>query len=508
MSPNMKLSVLAFVGAAAAVPQYNAGHGHGHGHAHSSKGFTPSAGAGHVYPTGGWGNGNATAPSVLPTGTGSPQPSKEEVTYLDSTITSTTTRTVYLTQWPSSDAASSAPTVAAIKDVTTSAEPACGQVVYVTEKNTVTVTVPAGGASSAAPQAPSSAPGYEVPKPSTPAEAPKPSIPAEAPKPSAPVEQPASSAAPVASASEPGYEVPTSFVLASSTIASKEQVKPTPAASSPAASQDAYSSAAPASSAAESSAPASSPSTTPSTGGYAGGKRGLAYRWDGASDCKGFEGKGKFGFVWNWEADTKGDIGSFAGSFIPTLRTLANAGEWKSKAQAAIDAGSKVLFGLNEPDIAAQANLGVKALCDAWAEHMNPFYGKATIVGPSVSSSENAGQGLDYLQSFVEQCPGAKFDDINIHWYGPASAGFDAFKAHYEKASSQFSGKKVWVTEFGLTGATPEESASFLKKAQDYLDGQSSCAGYSYFAVGNWDPAANLLGTASALSKAGEVYVS
>lgn len=497
MSPNMKLSVLAFVGAAAAIPQYNVGHGHGHGHAHSSKGFTPSAG--HVYPTGGWGNSNSTVPAVLPTGTGSPSPSKEEVSdsYLDSTITSTTTRTVYLTQWPASGSASSAPTVAAIKDVTSAAEPACGQTVYVTEKNTVTVTVPAGGASSAAPQAPSSAPGYEVPKPSQPAE-----------EPSKVAEKPSSSAAPVVEpSSAPGYEVPTSFVLASSTVVS-EKPSSAPAVSSPAASQEAvYSSAAPASSAAESSAPASSPSTTPSTG-YAGGKRGLAYRWDGAADCKSFEGHGNFGFVWNWEADTKGDVGSFAGSFIPTLRTLENAGEWSSKAQAAIDAGSKVLFGLNEPDIAAQANLGVKALCDAWAEHMNPFYGKATIVGPSVSSSENAGQGLDYLNSWVEQCPGAKFDDINIHWYGPSSAGFDAFKAHYEKASSMFPGKKVWVTEFGLTGATADESADFLKSAQAYLDGESSCAGYSYFAVGNFDPAANLLGTASALSKAGEVYVS
>ncbi|KAF1979788.1 hypothetical protein BU23DRAFT_446319, partial [Bimuria novae-zelandiae CBS 107.79] len=215
-----------------------------------------------------------------------------------------------------------------------------------------------------------------------------------------------------------------------------------------------------------------------------------------------------FGFVWNWEADTKGDVGSFASNFIPTLRTLDNAGEWAGKAQAAIDAGSKVVFGFNEPDISSQANLGVAALCEAWKTHMNPFSGKATVVGPSVSSSENTGQGLDYLNQFVQQCPEAKFDDINIHWYGPASAGFDAFKAHFEKAAGQHPGKKVWVTEFGLTGASADESAEFLKSAQEYLDGQSSCAGYSYFAVGNFDPAANLLGTATALTKVGEVYVS
>jgi hypothetical protein len=488
MSPNMKLSVLALVGAAAAVPQYNVGgHGHGHGHAHS-KHFTPSAGNSAPYPTGGWGGYNATTPSAVPQGTGSSsKPAGEETTATDSdyTITSTTTRTVYLTQYPSS----AAPTAVGAMDVSSDAAVCGGQTVYVTETNRVTVTVPAAGASSsAAPQAPSSA-AYEAAKPSE-AAAEKPSY---APKPS--------SAAPVASAPEASYEAASSFVLASS-----EAEKTTSAAAVPASTSAAYvTSAAPVSSAKESSAAPSSTST-PSTG-YSGGKRGLAYRWDGAADCKSFEGN-NFAFVWNWEADTKGDIGSFAGSFIPTLRTLANAGEWKQKAQAAIDAGSKVLFGLNEPDIASQANLDVASLCTAWKDNMNDFYGKATIVGPSVSSSQNEGQGLSYLSQFVEQCPEAKFDDINIHWYGPATAGFEAFKSHYEDASSKFPGKKIWVTEFGLTGATEDESADFLKSTQEYLDGQATCAGYSYFAVGNWDPAANLIGTASALTKAGKVYVS
>ncbi|KAF2445521.1 glycoside hydrolase family 128 protein [Karstenula rhodostoma CBS 690.94] len=386
MSPNMKLSVLALVGAAAAVPQYNVGgHGHGHASAHS-KHFTPAAGSSaHAYPTGGWGGYNATTPSAVAQGTGSPsKPAGEQTTDTDYTVTSTTTRTVYLTQYPGS----AVPSVVSVKDVTSDA--ACGgETVYVTATNRVTVTVPAGGAaSSAAPQAPSSS-GYEAAKPSVPAA--KPSVPAA--KPSVP-------------------------------------------------------------------------------------------------------------------ADTKGDVGSFAGNFIPTLRTLATAGDWASKAQAAIDAGSKVLFGLNEPDIASQANLDVPSLCSAWKEHMNDFHGKATIVGPSVSSSQDEGKGLSYLQAFVDQCPEAKFDDINIHWYGPASAGFDAFKAHYEDAASKFPGKKIWVTEFALTGATEDESADFLQTAQTYLDGEASCAGYSYFAVGTFDPTANLIGTMSALTKAGKVYVS
>lgn len=499
MSPSMKLSVLAFVGAAAAIPQYNVGgHGHGHASAHS-KHHTPSAGhAGHAYPTGGWGGYNSTIPSSVAQGTGSPsKPAGEKTTATEyateseSTVTSTTTRTVYLTQYPSS----AVPTVVNVKDVTS--EAVCGpQTVYVTETNRVTVTVPAGGAPSSAPQAPSSS--YEAAKPSVPAA--KPSEPAA--KPSEPAAKPS---VPAAEPSVPAAAPPSSYEAAKPSVpAAKPSVpaeKPSSVAPkpSPEASPVVSKEAAPSSAAAV--------STPAPAGGYAGGKRGLAYRWDGAADCKSFEGK-NFGFVWNWEADTKGDVGTFAGSFIPTLRTLANAGEWASKAQAAIDGGSKVLFGLNEPDIASQANLDVASLCSAWKEHMNGFYGKATIVGPSVSSSQNDGQGLSYLQQFVQQCPEAKFDDINIHWYGPATAGFDAFKAHYQDAASKFPGKKIWVTEFGLTGATEDESADFLKSAQTYLDGESTCAGYSYFAVGNFDPAANLIGTMSALTKAGKVYVS
>ena len=501
MSPNMKLSVLALVGAAAAVPQY----GHGHGHKH----YTPSGNSGHAYPTGGWGNGyNATKPSAVAQGTGSSsQPAGEQTTDSDYTVTSMTTSTVFLTEYPSS--ASAAATDVQIKDVTSSEE-SCGQTVYVTQTNKVTVTVSAGGASapasSAAAQAPSSGSGYQAAQPSAPSSAGQASVPAAQP----------SSAAPVASAPEASYEAASSFVLASSVVSKGQE---TPASSAAAATSSAayvedvtsvaqasYSAAASSAASASSAAASSASPSASSTASYSGGKRGLAYRYDGAADCKSFEGQ-NFGFVWNWESTTKGDVGSFAANFIPTLRTLDNAGDWATNAQAAIDAGSKVVFGFNEPDMPSQANLGVSDLCDAWKANMNQFSGKATVVGPSVSSSETEGQGLSYLSEFVKQCPGAKFDDINIHWYGPSSAGFDAFKSHYESAKSQFSGKQIWVSEFGLTGATAKESADFLKSAQEYLDGEDTCAGYSYFAVGTFDPASNLLGTYTNLSEAGKIYV-
>ena len=490
MSPNMKLSLLAFVGAAAAIPQYNHGHGHGH--------KTPSAANGHAYPTGGWSGYNSTSKAV---GTGSPKPSSstpagEATTDIDYTITSTTTRTVYLTV----NTKSAAPTSVGVKDVS-SEEPACGPAtIYVTATDRVTVTVSASPVPSSS-EASSAAPVF----PSSPA--PKPEIPTTSgykaatsfvlASSSAPAEK-SSSLAPVSSSTPAPEEEAATTSVAPSSVAPVSSV--TPSSVAPASSVSA-------SSASASSAPASKPSSAP---GYTGGKRGLAYRWDGAADCKSFEGN-NFGWAYNWEPDTKGDIGGLAKNFIPTLRTPDGNTAWPAKVDEAVANGAKVVFGYNEPDNGGQTNLGVAELCNQWKANMNTVaskYPDLTIVGPSVSSSANKGQGLDYLSQFVSQCPEAVFHDINIHWYGPPEAGFDAFKAHYQQASSQFGGKRIWVTEFGLTDATPQQSADFLKQAQEFLDGESSCVGYSYFAVGNFDARFNLLGTGSSLSMTGKVYVS
>ncbi|KAF2240661.1 glycoside hydrolase family 128 protein [Trematosphaeria pertusa] len=452
MSSSIKLSLLALAGVAAAVPHYGA---------HSKFHHRPS-GSGPY-----WG-GNATRPH--PTATGLAEEATT-TTYLDETITSTITSTVYLTLSPSPV---EAPSSVGVAEAPTGGD-ACGPAtVYVTATSKVTVTVPAGGEASSV-----------YTPPSTP-------------------EVPYSSAAP---------EAPSSFAIASSAVVEEQPSSKAPEYTPVVTPEEVYSSAvetpAPSSAAPESSAPASSaaPSATPSSPAYSGGKRGLAYRWDGAADCKSFADKG-FGFAWNWESDSRGDIGGIA--FIPTLRTLDNAGDWAEKSEAAISGGSTVVFGFNEPDMPSQANMGVAAACDAWKTYMNPIasaHPDVTIVGPSVSSSETEGQGLSWLTQFQSQCTEAVWGSAAFHWYGPSSAGFDAFKAYIEKASAQI-GKPFFVTEFGLTGASPEESAAFLKSAQEYLDAKDGCQGYSYFAVGSFDASANLLGTADSLTATGEVYVS
>lgn len=473
----MKFSLLALVGAAAAVPHYGG---------HSKFHHKPSdAGSGYAGPTGGWGQHNTTV--ALPTGTGYvPGPGGDDSTTestTTSTIKSTVTQTLYVTPVPASDDATSVGAV----DVSTG-NAACGPAtVTVTATNKVTVTVPAGGAASPSGEAP--VPSYVPNKPSSATSVVEANEPTGYPTKPAPTEP----AVPSVSSKD------TSTYVAPAPTPSKESPAPVePTTEVPSATKPTKTTA----------APSSKPTHAPSSGG----KRGLLYRWDGASDAKGLASMGSFGWMSNWEAEPKGDIGNT--EFCPTLRSLDRAASWPAAVDSAVASGSKTVFTFNEPDKGGQANMGVAAACSAWKDHVAPLVAKhsgVNFVGPSVSSSVSANEGLDWLSKFQTECSEAVWSTANLHWYGTPTDGFDAFKAHIENAYKTI-GKDFYVTEFALNNASGEDSAAFLEKAQGYLDSHPNCLGYSYFAVGTWQPdygmtTANLLGNAEALTPAGKVYV-
>lgn len=494
MAPTMKISLLALIGAAAAAPNYPYAHSKYH---QSSDGYAG--------PTGGWGtNSTATAPIDGPIGapTGYPTVIDDQTTTLHETRTSTETlvETVYATK--SKPAGGNEPSSVAGLDVPAGGEaPASGEAcgpatVYVTATAKVTVTVPAGGADSgkqktetlvvsaepvdatetAAVPAYGEEPTTNVEKESEPSTYPESDPPAEAEPTSDPKPQPSPEENPDEDSEEdteePSKESPTQEVPAPTSPA--EEPEPT------------------------------KPSSPPSS---SGGKRGLIYRWDGASDAKAFGGKRDFAFASNWEAEPKGDIGSTP--FIPTLRSLDRAGDWPNLVEKAVSGGSKIIFTFNEPDIQGQADMTPDAACKAWEKHVSPIIAKhsdVTIVGPSISSSDEDGKGLSWYSAFQKQCPQAKWTKANYHWYGYGGAAFDEFKAYIERANAEV-GKNFYVTEFGLHEASDAASAEFLEKAQEYLDNHPNCEGYSYFAVGNFDASYNLLGTAENPTLAGKTYL-
>jgi hypothetical protein len=499
MSLNMKISLLALVGVAAAVPHYGQ---------HSK--FHHKSSGGYAGPTDGWTGQNSTVAG--PTGTGvAPGPGDESTTEITTTQTSkaTLTQTIYVTPVP----VDGEPTSVAAVDVGLSTGPSvCGPAtVTITATNKVTVTVPAGGAGSSAvsphPEAPTSVveastPGYGAPVP--------------VPSSSSAVEEvkPTYEATPTKEAAVPTYDNPappksTEEVTSSS---SKEvepshtapaEVTPTSSAESSASETSKYSSA----------TPSSMPTHAPSSGG----KRGILYRWDGFTAAKGLAGVGNFGWAANWEAKPMGDIGSI--EFIPTLRVLKDAPTWPALLETALGpGGSKVCFTFNEPDKADQAALSPEVACTAWKDNVNKFkndYPGVNFVGPSVSNSEKANEGLAWLASFDSVCSDAGITTNNFHWYGPPTGswgGFAGFKSYIEQAHAQ-TGKDFYVGEFGLREASGEDSAAFLKEALPYLDSHPNCVGYSYFAAGAFITDKlydmtndNLLGTAESLTPAGKVY--
>lgn len=484
MSPTMKISLLALISTAAAVPQY----GHGHSKFHKNK-PTGAYGTGSVkpYPTGGWsGNYNSTG-VPYPTGTGT----YSQDTTIDVTTTSTTTllKTVVVRPSPVSQSQ------AVAEAITSGAGGQCGPAtitVTASEKVTITVTpgysagVPASSAvpyavSSVAPAA-SQGNGYGAP----------------------------SSSAVVSKTPEAAQPTPSSTAVYSSkpeAVSTSKAVAPSPKPVAPSSSAEVYpttSAAAPKPVASSVVVSSAAPSTTPSSGNsYTGTKRGLAYNQ--ADLCSTFGSK--FGFGYNWGQVENNDIGT---NFIPMMHgpTMSSATEWLANVDKAVKKGSKAMMGFNEPDIPAQANLSPDAACTAWKEYMNPIassHPEVTIIGPSVSNGPPPTMGVGWLQSFKEVCPDAIYHATNMHYYDIYDADtINRFKAQVDKVAA-VNGLPVWITEFGLNpgSASQEQAASFLKDAMAYCDSNPVVQGYSYFMVGSGE---NMLNDGTGLSAIGKVY--
>lgn len=235
------------------------------------------------------------------------------------------------------------------------------------------------------------------------------------------------------------------------------------------------------------------------------GKRGLAYL-DGtlanlfASSCKG----DACGWGYNW-GSSRGNLDSKY-SYVPMLWGPSDdhTKNWDSDASNAISSGSKALFSFNEPDNKGQSDMTPGQAADAFVKYMNPYSGKALVGAPSITNSNQAGEGLEWLTQFVSSCEsaGCKYDFCNVHWYSPVSQYDDLF-AHIEKAHKICGGKPIWLTEFAPDGSSSEVN-DFVAKAIPQLDALDYLTGYSYFMV----RPDSLMSSLTTLSSVGQAYAS
>jgi len=117
-----------------------------------------------------------------------------------------------------------------------------------------------------------------------------------------------------------------------------------------------------------------------------------------------------------------------------------------------------------------------------YIKHMNPHGSRAKLGAPAVSNSGSPNQGLDWLRQFVAACNGrCKIDFVPIHWYDP-TGGVEYFKRHMREAHA-IAGKPIWLTEFGMWGASQEAQAKFFREVAAWMDGQDWLERYAYFGV-------------------------
>ncbi|KAJ7134011.1 hypothetical protein C8R43DRAFT_1022183 [Mycena crocata] len=235
------------------------------------------------------------------------------------------------------------------------------------------------------------------------------------------------------------------------------------------------------------------------------GKRGLVWPFynGGLDPGRLNDGRGSVNLIYDYETfappSTNGNGGL---NFIGMQRCLdCDSSPIGSLAQRQQQLGFATLFTLNEPD---QNGISPGQAADWYKQHINPFTIHKAL--PAISSSANAGQGLDWLQQMINACAGqCFFDFINLHHYGP---DFNTFKNYINAAHARFPNTKIVVTEFALQNPAGGQAAqiAFFKQAFGFLDAQPFVEMYFPFLAStpalfaaNDPKGAQFVGTGSAL---------
>jgi hypothetical protein len=231
-------------------------------------------------------------------------------------------------------------------------------------------------------------------------------------------------------------------------------------------------------------------------------KRGAAYNDASAVKALG----GSISWAYDWNMLNMGSLPSGV-EFVPMLWGSKMFGGWLAAIETALASGSSYILGFNEPDNAGQAAMSPSEAAQAYKQYITPFSGKAKLVSPGVTNSPSPGQGLDWMNSFLESCTDCGVTDLAVHWYGDSADDFKRFVNQATSFASQKGLNSVWVTEFALNsdinGGSSSQSAQFLSEVLPWLDSQPMVSRYAYFMCAD----GHLL-SGNGLTSAGQIYTS
>lgn len=256
-----------------------------------------------------------------------------------------------------------------------------------------------------------------------------------------------------------------------------------------------------------SSAPPAKETSTPSppTGSPVSSKRGLAY--NDAAMASAFNSVCEnCSWLYNW-GSSRGDLGTDV-NYVPMLwgDQPLHTDSWEANCETELDNGVKAIFSFNEPDHASQANISPSQAAASHVQWLNKYAGRALIGAPAITNSGNPGEGLEWLQGFVDACDASSeachFDFCNVHWYSEAQYA-DTLFDHIEKAHDICGGKPIWLTEFAPLGSD-DQIAEFMTNIIPKLDDLEYLEAYSFFMVS----AGSLMSSSTDLSSYGKIYAS
>lgn len=218
---------------------------------------------------------------------------------------------------------------------------------------------------------------------------------------------------------------------------------------------------------------ASTSTSAPVSSGTSG-KKGIA--WDQGTDASLaslFE-TGKASWIYNW-----GTSASFASSmqYMPMIKSASDVG-----ALSSLPAGATVL-GFNEPEM---QGLSASEAASLYRNQITPLR-KSGAIGKLISPAvTNGGNGLPWLQEFMNDCSDCEIDALAVHWYGPTMAMLESQMAAIHAA---FPSMKLLVTEVACTNWNPATNPSaaqvdqFMTDASAWFESTDYIQSYAFFAA-------------------------
>ncbi|KAE9991878.1 hypothetical protein Vi05172_g6037 [Venturia inaequalis] len=198
--------------------------------------------------------------------------------------------------------------------------------------------------------------------------------------------------------------------------------------------------------------------------------------------------------------------------YIPQLWSLAAdaVAQWHPAVTAAIkDHNTDALLAYNEPDLCkegagASCMVDVAIAAKGYKDHMGPYY-KTPNLKLGMPAVTNSPTGLPWAKKFLELCTDCQIDIAPMHFYTTADAPFDYFTSYVRNFTELVKPRKVWITEFALSGADEKANVEFLKRAMEWLDGNGDVERYSWFWAGPYTGSA-LVNEDASLTALGRLY--